>query len=125
LLNNKNFSIVFFSSVAVQTGMAFHSSTATAKEGVEGLVCSLAAELAPTIRVNAVAPSLTDTPLAENLLSNEDKRNRSADRHPLKSVGSPTDQAEAALYLLSERSGWMTGQIFMLTEVCQHSGKFG
>ena len=77
-------SIVLLSTVAVQTGMPFHASVGSAKGAVEGLTRSLAAELAPRIRVNAVAPSLTDTPLASQLLSSEDKRKAAEDRHPKK-----------------------------------------
>jgi NAD(P)-dependent dehydrogenase (short-subunit alcohol dehydrogenase family) len=103
--------IVMFSTVAVGSGMNFHSSIASAKGAVEGLVRSLAAEFAPKIRVNAVAPSLTDTPLAANLLSNDAKREASAGRHPLMRVGNIEDQVNAALFLLSPKTSWMTGQI--------------
>ena len=104
-------SIVLFSTVAVATGMPFHASVAGAKGAVEGLTRSLAAELAPRIRVNAIAPSLTDTPLAGQLLSSEEKRKASADRHPLKRVGTPEEIAGFAVYLLSDAGAWMTGQI--------------
>lgn len=105
-------SVVLYSTVAVQTGMGFHSGIASAKGAVEGLVRSLAAEWAPSnIRVNAVAPSLTDTPLAEQLLSTDDKRTASDKRHPLGRIGKPADIAEATMFLLSEKSSWMTGQI--------------
>lgn len=104
-------SVVLFSTVAVQTGMAFHASVAAAKGAVEGLTRSLAAEYAPSIRVNAVAPSLTDTPLAARLLNGEQRRESSAQRHPLKRLGTPRDAASAALFLLSSDSAWMTGQI--------------
>lgn len=104
-------SIVLFSTVAVQTGMPFHASIASAKGAVEGLTRALAAEFAPRIRVNAIAPSLTETPLAENLLSNEAKRSASAERHPLKRIGSPRDIAQLAVYLLSDSGSWITGQI--------------
>ena len=106
-----NSSIVLFSTVAVQQGMPFHSSVAMSKGAVEGLTRSLAAELAPKIRVNAVAPSITDTPLASRILSNEEKKKLSAERHPLKRVGSPEDIAHAAAYLLTEASDWITGQV--------------
>ncbi|MCB0639027.1 MAG: SDR family oxidoreductase [Lewinella sp.] len=102
---------VLFSTVAVQRGMPFHASIAAAKGAVEGLTRSLAAEWAPRIRVNAIAPSLTDTPLAERLLATDDKRQASADRHPLKKVAQPEDMARMAAYLLSPAAGFMTGQV--------------
>ena len=106
-----NGSAVLFSTVAVQTGMAFHASIAGAKGAVEGLVRSLAAEWAPHVRVNAVAPSLTDTPLAERLLRNDQQRAASAERHPLKRIGRADEVAQAAVYLLGEEAGWITGQV--------------
>lgn len=110
LKNSKNGSIVLFSTVAVGTGLGFHSSVASAKGALEGLGRSLAAELSPSIRVNMIAPSLTDTPLAERLLSSEDKRKANADRHPLKRIGSTEDIANAAIYLLGDESSWLTAQ---------------
>lgn len=104
-------SIVLFSTVAVQQGMPFHASVAMAKGALEGLTRSLAAELAPKIRVNAIAPSITDTPLASKILSSEEKIKASGDRHPLKRVGGASDIAHAAAYLLSEESSWVSGQI--------------
>jgi NAD(P)-dependent dehydrogenase (short-subunit alcohol dehydrogenase family) len=104
-------SIVLFSTVAVKAGMAFHASVASAKGAVEGLTRSLAAEFAPRIRVNAIAPSLTDTPLAQNLLSSEERRRASAERHPLKRIGSPRDIAHLAAHLLSDSGSWITGQV--------------
>jgi NAD(P)-dependent dehydrogenase (short-subunit alcohol dehydrogenase family) len=104
-------SVVFFSTVAVQKGFNFHSQVATSKGAIEGLTRSLAAELAPTIRVNAIAPSLTDTPLAAKLLSTDEKKEANAQRHPLKKIGSPENIADAALFLLSDKSNWMTGQV--------------
>ena len=103
--------VVFFSTVAVQRGMPFHAAVASAKGAIEGLTRSLAAEYAPTIRVNAIAPSLTDTPLAEKLLATDDKRQASADRHPLKRVASAAEIAAMAAFLLSDRSAFVTGQV--------------
>ncbi|MDN4165331.1 SDR family oxidoreductase [Cytophagales bacterium LB-30] len=105
-------SVVLFSTVAVQTGMSFHSSVAASKGAIEGLTRSLAAELAPSIRVNAVAPSLTDTALASALLSTPEKREASAKRHPLQRVASAEEIAQVAHFLLSEKSNWVTGQIW-------------
>ena len=104
-------SIVLFSTVAVKTGMPFHASIASAKGAIEGLTRSLAAEFAPRIRVNAIAPSLTDTSLAKALLSDDGKRTAAAERHPLKRVGTPADIAAAAKFLLEDAASWITGQI--------------
>lgn len=104
-------SIVLFSTVAVKTGMPFHASIASAKGAIEGLTRSLAAEFAPRIRVNAIAPSLTDTSLAKTLLSDDGKRATAAERHPLKRVGRPADIAAAAKFLLDDSASWITGQI--------------
>lgn len=104
-------SLVFFSTVAVGTGMPFHTSVAGAKGAIEGFARALAAEYAPTLRVNVVAPSLVDTPLSRRLLSNERKQEAMADRHPLKRVGSPEDISQTVLFLLEEKSSWMTGQV--------------
>jgi len=104
-------SVVLFSTVAVQQGMAFHGSVAAAKGAVEGLTRSLAAELSPKIRVNCVAPSLVNTPLAEKILSSEERIEASNNRHPLKRIGQPNDIAQTAVFLLSENSSWITGQV--------------
>ncbi|NHF60255.1 SDR family oxidoreductase [Flavobacteriaceae bacterium TP-CH-4] len=104
-------SLVFFSTVAVGTGMPFHTSVAAAKGAIEGFAKSLAAEYAPKLRVNVIAPSLVDTPLAGRLLNNDKKRDMMAERHPLKRVGEAVDIANIALFLLSDQSSWMTGQI--------------
>lgn len=109
LLQAESPSIILFSTVAAQTGMPFHSSIAAAKGAIEGLTKSLAAEFAPKIRVNAIAPSLTQTPLADKLLNAEAKLKAAEERHPLKRIGQPDDIADAALYLLN--ASWVTGQI--------------
>jgi len=111
LKKSESASIVLFSTVAVQNGFPFHAQVAASKGAIEGVVKTLAAEFAPTIRVNAIAPSLTDTPLAEQLLSSEDKRESNAERNPLKRLGTPTDVANAATFLLSEKASYITGQI--------------
>lgn len=104
--------VVLFSTVAVRQGMPFHASIAMAKGAVEGLTRSLAAEWAPRIRVNAVAPSLTNTPLAARLLASEERVRASQDRHPLRQIGQPDDVAATALFLLGEQSRWITGQVW-------------
>lgn len=111
LKNAETASLVFFSSVAVKVGMPFHSSVAAAKGAIEGFARSLAAEYAPGVRVNVIAPSLTDTPLAEKLLSNDSKKEKMSERHPLKRIGNTKDMANAATFLLNEKSGWITGQV--------------
>ncbi len=110
-LKKGNGSVVLFSTVAVQQGMAFHASVAASKGAIEGLTRSLASEFAPHVRVNAIAPSLTDTPLAEALLSNDKKREASEERHPLKRVGKAQDIASMAVHLVSENGSWITGQV--------------
>ncbi len=104
-------SIVLFSTVAVGQGMPFHSSVASAKGAVEGLTRSLAAEFAPKVRVNCVAPSLTDTDLAANLLRNEKMIENAKSRHPLQIILEPEDIAEMACYLIDERARGITGQV--------------
>jgi len=103
--------ILLFSTVAMQTGMSFHAGIAAAKGAVEGLTRALAAELAPLVRVNCIAPSLTDTPLASGLLNTDEKRLNAANRHPLRRIGTTSDMASAALFLLSDQSAFITGQI--------------
>lgn len=105
-------SIVLFSSVAASMGMPFHTSVAAAKGAIEGFAKALAAEYAPKIRVNVIAPSLTETPLADKFLNNDIKKEKSAERHPLKRFGQPEDLAQMAQFLLSDKSTWITGQIF-------------
>jgi len=111
LTKSENASILLFSTVAVQSGFNFHTQVAVSKGAIEGLTKSLAAELAPKVRVNAIAPSLTDTPLASKLLSTDEKRAANAERHPLKRIGTAADIAQTAAFLLSEKSAWITGQI--------------
>jgi 3-oxoacyl-[acyl-carrier protein] reductase len=107
-------SVVLFSSVAAKMGMPFHTSVAASKAAVEGFAKALAAEYAPKLRVNVIAPSLTDTPLADKFLNNDVKKEKSAERHPLKRFGQPEDLATAAVYLLSSESSWMTGQVMQI-----------
>jgi NAD(P)-dependent dehydrogenase (short-subunit alcohol dehydrogenase family) len=104
-------SIILFSTVAVQKGLPFHSQVSASKGAIEGLTRALAAEFAPSIRVNCIAPSLTDTPLAAGLLNTDQKKEANAQRHPLKRVGEPRDLAEMAAFLLSPKSSWITGQV--------------
>ena len=109
-----NSSVVLYSTVAVKVGMPFHASVAASKGALEGLGKSLAAELAPKTRVNIIAPSITNTPLADRFLNNEAKIEKSAQRHPLKRVGEADDIAAMTRFLLSDDSSWMTGQILGL-----------
>jgi len=111
LQKTENSSVVLFSTVAVQQGMPYHSSVAASKGAIEGLARTLAAEWAPKVRVNVVAPSLTDTPLAARLLSSDERRDTSAQRHPLKRIGTVSDISEVVCFLLSQKSAWMTGQV--------------
>ncbi len=111
LKDSDNASIVLFSTVAVQSGLNFHSLVAASKGAIEGLTRALAAEFAPKIRVNCIAPSLIDTPLAASLLNTDQKKEANALRHPLKRIGTATDIANMAQFLLSDKSGWITGQI--------------
>ena len=104
-------SIVLFSTVAVQTGLPFHTQVSASKGALEGLTKALAAEFAPTIRVNCIAPSLTNTPLAASLLNSEQKKETNALRHPLKRIGTAEDIANMASFLLSSKASWITGQI--------------
>jgi len=109
LLLGSDPNIILFSTVATKKGMPFHTSIAGAKGAVEGLTISLAAEYAPKVRVNAIAPSLTQTPLSDKLLNSEAKILAAGERHPLKRVGQTSDIVNAALYLLN--ASWVTGQI--------------
>jgi 3-oxoacyl-[acyl-carrier protein] reductase len=109
-LKKGNASVVLISSVAAQKGLSYHASIASSKAAIEGLSRSLAAEYAPAIRFNVVAPSITDTPLANKLLNTEDKKVLSGKRHPLARIGNTTDIADSILFLLSKKSSWVTGQ---------------
>jgi 3-oxoacyl-[acyl-carrier protein] reductase len=111
LKNASSASIVLISTVAASQGMPYHASISMAKAAIEGLTIALAAEFAPNIRVNAVAPSLTQTPLAEKLLNTPEKVEASDKRHPLKRIGQPEDIANAVHFLLSDKASWMTGQV--------------
>lgn len=111
LKTSKQASIVLFSTVAVQNGFNFHSMVASSKGAIEGLTRALSAELAPIIRVNCIAPSITNTRLAGNLLNTPEKIEANAQRHPLKKVGSAIDIANMVQFLLSDKSSWITGQI--------------
>lgn len=104
-------SLVFFSSVAVGKGMPFHTSVAGSKGAIEGFARALAAEYAPALRVNVIAPSLVESPLTARLLNNDKKRELMAARHPLGRVGNPGDVARMAAFLLSDHSNWMSGQV--------------
>ncbi|MEM6800400.1 MAG: SDR family oxidoreductase [Bacteroidota bacterium] len=114
LKKSESASVVLFSTVAVQTGFPFHAQVAVSKGAVEGLTRSLAAEWAPKIRVNAIAPSLTQTPLASKLLSSEEKIQANAERHPLKKIGAAEDIAQMAAFLLSEKASWISGQVYQV-----------
>ena len=112
LKNSEQASLIFFSTVAVKVGMPFHTSVSAAKGAIEGFAKALAAEYAPNFRVNVIAPSLTDSPLASKLLNNDTKKEKMAERHPLKKVGETDDIAAVAAFLLNEESKWITGQVF-------------
>ncbi|GAB1857786.1 SDR family oxidoreductase [Flavobacteriaceae bacterium MHTCC 0001] len=114
LKNGNNPSIVLFSTVASKLGMPYHASIAVAKSGVEGLVKSLGAELAPTLRINAIAPTVTDTELASKLLRNEKMVESITERHPLKKFLSPEEVADMAVFLLSEKALSISGQVFQM-----------
>ncbi len=112
LKSGLNPSIVLFSTVAAKLGMPYHASIAAAKSGVEGLTKSLGAELAPIIRVNAIAPTVTDTDLASKLLRNEKMIENITERHPLKKFLKPEEVAEMAAFLLSDKAASLSGQTF-------------
>lgn len=104
-------SVVLFSTVAAGRGFPFHSLVAASKGAIEGMTRALAAELSPAVRVNCIAPSITDTPLAKRLLDTDEKKQQHATRHPLKRIGTPGDIASTAVFLLSDKSSWVTGQV--------------
>lgn len=107
-------SIVLFSTVAAKLGMPFHASVAASKSAVEGLVKSLGAEMATTLRINAIAPTVTDTELASKLLRNEKMIENITERHPLKKLLKPEEVADMAEFLLSEKAASISGQVFEL-----------
>ena len=111
LKKSEHAAIVVFSTVAVQLGLPFHSQVSASKGAIEGLTKALSAEWAPSIRVNCIAPSLTDTPLAASLMNTDEKKTANALRHPLKKIGTASDIANMAAFLLSENAAWITGQI--------------
>lgn len=111
LRKSESASVVLFSTVAVDKGMSFHASIAMAKGAVEGLVRSLAIEWSPRIRVNAIAPSLVNTPLASKITGNEKALETTIEKHPLKRIGRTSDIADSAIFLLSEQASWVTGQV--------------
>lgn len=104
-------SVVLFSTVAVQSGFPFHTKVSASKGAIEGFARALAAEWAPKVRVNVVAPSLTHTPLSKKLLNSEDKEKANAQRHPLRRIGNVEDMSNAAAFLLTRQSSWVTGQV--------------
>jgi len=112
LKKSENGSIVLFSTVAVQSGFSYHAQVSASKGAIEGLTRALAAEFAPKIRVNCIAPSLTDTPLAATLLNTDQKREANAARNPLKKIGTTGNIADMAEFLLSGKGSWITGQVF-------------
>ncbi len=111
LKKSEQASVVMFSTVAVKTGFNFHSLVSSSKGAIEGLTRALSAEFAPKIRVNCVAPSLTNTPLAATIINTPEKLEANAQRHPLRRIGEPIDIANCVAYLLSDDSSWVTGQV--------------
>lgn len=114
LKNGNKPSILLFSTVAAKLGMPYHASVAVSKSGIEGLVKSLGAELAPTLRINAIAPTVTNTELASKLLRNEKMIENITERHPLKKFLSPEEVADMAAFLLSDSCASISGQIFQM-----------
>ncbi len=114
LMKSEQASIVLFSSVAANSGFPFHTQVAISKGAIESLTRTLAAELSPKMRVNAIAPSLTKTPLSSSLLNSEAKIDINAQRHPLQAIGDVSDISKFAKHLISSDSKWITGQIFTI-----------
>ena len=114
LKKGHNPSIVLFSSVAAKLGMPFHASIATAKAGVEGLVKSLGAELASVVRVNAIAPTITETSLSASILRNDRMKENMMERHPMKNYLKPQEVAQMANYLISDEAASISGQVFQM-----------
>ena len=112
LKETDNANILLFSTVASKLGMPFHTSVASVKSAIEGLVKSLAAEYAPKIRINAIAPTVTDTTLASKLLRNDRQKEQMIERHPLKKYLNPEEVAQMAVFLISDKAASMSGQIF-------------
>lgn len=111
LLTKEQSSVVLFSSVAASIGMPFHSVVSTHKAAIVGMAKALAAELAPKVRVNVIAPSLVNTSLAQSIINTESKIKNLSEKHPLKRIGTVEDIAELACFLLSEKSSWITGEV--------------
>jgi NAD(P)-dependent dehydrogenase (short-subunit alcohol dehydrogenase family) len=111
-LNKNNGSVLLFSTIAVQQGFTNHSIVSTSKGAIEGLTLSLAAEFSPKIRVNCIAPSLTDSKMSQKILSNETMKKAIENMHPIPKIGAGDDFGELSCFLLSERNNWITGQIF-------------
>ena len=111
-LSKNNGSILLFSTIAVKQGFTNHAIVSTAKGAIEGLTLSLAAEFAPKIKVNCIAPSLTDAKMTQKLVSNENIRKAIENMHPIPKIGTGDDFSDIGSYLLSEKNNWITGQIF-------------
>ncbi len=112
ILKKNKGSVLLFSSIAAKNGFMNHTVISTAKAGIEGLTVSLAAELAPDIRVNCIAPSLTQTGMTKSITSNENIRKAIELLHPIPRIGQPSDHSKLAAFLLNDTSNWITGQIF-------------
>jgi len=111
-LIKNNGSVLLFSSIAAKQGFTNHTIVSTSKGGIEGLTVSLAAELSPNVKVNCIAPSLTESRMSESFLSNETLKKNIESLHPIPKIGSPEDHSKLASYLLGKNNHWITGQIF-------------